>query len=76
MGQEDQSLGQPPKTVKFSVGSEKGNPMLGNIKGLKAGKGVLLDVQKMSVVPYKGGKGALIQAGKGFLHADFGPFPL
>lgn len=50
--------------------------MLGNIKGLKAGKGVLLDVQKMSVVPYKGGKGALIQAGKGFLHADFGPFPL
>jgi len=63
------------QTVKFSVGSEKGNPTLSNIEGLQAKKGVYLDVQKVSVRPYNGGKAVFVQAGKGFLHATI-PIPL
>jgi RHS repeat-associated protein len=62
-------------TVKFTVGSEKGNPTLSGISGLGAKKGIWLDVQKVSVRPYNSGKAVFIQAGKGIVHATV-PIPL
>lgn len=62
-------------TVKFTVGSEKGNPTLSNISGLGAKKGIWLDVQKVSVGPYNAGKAVFIQAGKGIIHKTV-PIPL
>jgi hypothetical protein len=56
-------------TVKFTVGSEKGNPTLGNISGFQVKKALWLDVQKVSVGPYQGGKAVFVQAGKSFAHA-------
>lgn len=57
--------------VTFTVGSEKGSPELTNIAGLKAGKGVYLDVQKISVRPSGNSKAVFIQAGKGLAHKEF-----
>jgi hypothetical protein len=63
------------QVVSFMVGSEKGNPTLSNIRGLQAKKGIFLDVQKVSVGRYNGGKAVFVQAGKGIVHATV-PIPL
>lgn len=61
--------------VRFTVGTEKGNPTLSHISGLQVKKGIFLDVQKISVGTDNGHKAVFVQAGKGWIHATV-PFPL
>jgi len=63
------------QTVTFVVGTQKGNPALTNIKGLGVHYGAWLDVQRVSVGPYKNGQAVFIKAGKGILSPTI-PVPL
>jgi RHS repeat-associated protein len=54
--------------VAFRVNADKTNPSFADINGLGVHIGVWLDVQKVSVGPYKKGKALFIQAGKGWVH--------